>query len=261
MPSSCFFGRLSLIRCSASGVARLAPSPLQIHTNNDLAALLTNFVDKQAISQRDAPLAAFMSSMVVALGMGGIFHMRDDPAPSGNGGSDTSIIGPDMKSVLSRDAAAEFYENFLVLRFLSSASCGGSKAVGVAALEAIVEGFLKAEEGERYLRGNLSSTACRFCFCAWSIGVGLCVCMLRSAIGLNQLLSCLSKEFFFVHFSVPIFLSTPCQDAQVARCLGCRHHIRTSSQPSRWPKAAPTPRLSRWPSHRRLRPCQTRLAM
>lgn len=113
---------------------------------------------QQAISPRDAPLAAFMSSMVRALGVSGIFCMRDDPVPSGHEGSDNGA-GPDVKGVLSRDAAAEFFENFLVPRFVASASCRGAKPGGVVALETIVGGFFQAEAGEASPTRDLCTTA------------------------------------------------------------------------------------------------------
>ncbi|CAM9284215.1 unnamed protein product, partial [Scytosiphon promiscuus] len=104
-----------------------------------------NAVSGEAISTRDAPLTVFMSSMARGLGLGNVFRMQDAPAPSGQSGVDTSI-GPDIGGILSRDEAADFFENFLVPRFVASASCGGAKAVGVVALETIVEGFFQAEE-------------------------------------------------------------------------------------------------------------------
>ncbi len=71
-----------------------------------------------------------------------------DPSPSGGGGGDGGGVEA-MEGVLPRDAANDFYENFLVPRFVASAGCEeDAAAAGVDALKAIVERFLLAEDGE-----------------------------------------------------------------------------------------------------------------
>ncbi|CAN0400807.1 unnamed protein product, partial [Ectocarpus sp. 8 AP-2014] len=99
-----------------------------------------------AISSVDAPLTAFMSSMAGALGMEGIFCMGDAALSGDSGGGDSK------PSVVAPDSAREFYENFLVPRFVASA--GGrrsTEAMGEAAmaLESLTKAFLLAEEGPR----------------------------------------------------------------------------------------------------------------
>ncbi|CAN0179259.1 unnamed protein product [Ectocarpus sp. 6 AP-2014] len=99
-----------------------------------------------AVSSVDAPLTTFMSSMAGALGMDGIFCMGDAALSGGSGGGDSK------PSVVAPDSAREFYENFLVPRFVASA--GGrraTEAMGEAAmaLESLTKAFLLAEEGPR----------------------------------------------------------------------------------------------------------------
>ena len=102
----------------------------------------------QAISPRDAPLVAFMSSVAGALGMDGIFRMRES-APAGDSGF-AAAGGEATEGVLSRDAATEFYENFLVPRLVaSSSSSAAAAAAGVDALKTIAERFLLEEDGEK----------------------------------------------------------------------------------------------------------------
>lgn len=111
-----------------------------------------------AIPSRDDPLLAFMSSVAGALGMDGIFRMREPGPPGGGGGSGSAAAGggETMEGVLSRDAATKFYEDFLVPRFVassdsdmsSSSSSSSPSAAGVDALKAIAEIFLLAEDGE-----------------------------------------------------------------------------------------------------------------
>ncbi|CAN0299527.1 unnamed protein product, partial [Ectocarpus sp. 12 AP-2014] len=99
-----------------------------------------------AVSSVDAPLTTFMSSMAGALGMDGIFCMGDAALSidNGSGGSEPSVVAP--------DSAREFYENFLVPRFVASA--GGRRSMeamgeAVMALESLTKAFLVAEEGPR----------------------------------------------------------------------------------------------------------------
>lgn len=100
------------------------------------------------ISPRDTPLVAFMSSMTGALGMDGVFRMRASCPAGGGSGDDGDDGGVEtMQGVLPRDAANEFFENFLVPRFVASAGCEEG-AAAVDALKAMIERFLLAEDGE-----------------------------------------------------------------------------------------------------------------
>ncbi|CAM9404069.1 unnamed protein product [Ectocarpus fasciculatus] len=97
-----------------------------------------------AISSVDAPLTTFMSSMAGALGKDGIFRMRDVALSSDGGGGDSE------PSVVAPDSAREFYENFLVPRFVASA--GGSRSMetmreAAMALESLAKAFLLAQDG------------------------------------------------------------------------------------------------------------------
>ena len=79
-----------------------------------------------------------MSGMMAVLGVDGVFVTGDHPdRPGGDGGADA-------EAVTSRDAAVDFYENFLVPRFVASASGSGPDAEEVVALKTMVEGFLQA---------------------------------------------------------------------------------------------------------------------
>lgn len=142
----------------------------------------------QDVSSRDIPLLKFMSTMAAALGMEGIFCMVETllPSPDGvkheghapNSSSLENASGGDaaesvplggtgspwsawesgglaIQGVLSRGAATEFYQNFLVPRLLRTAGGdgGGETAGAVAAASAVVlksltERFLLAGGGE-----------------------------------------------------------------------------------------------------------------
>lgn len=86
-----------------------------------------------------------MSSMAGALGIDGIFCMRGVAlsGDSGGGGPEPNVVAP--------DSAREFYENFLVPRFVASA--GGIRSMetmgeAAVALESLTKAFLLAEDGE-----------------------------------------------------------------------------------------------------------------
>lgn len=143
----------------------------------------------QVVSRRDLPLLKFMSTMAAALGMEGIFCMGETvlPSPDGvkheghvpggsshetvSGGNAAELVpvggiegprsawesGVAIQGVLSRGAATEFYQNFLVPRLLATAGGGGrgeAAAGGTAAAESAVvcktlaERFLLAGSGE-----------------------------------------------------------------------------------------------------------------
>eukprot|EP00903_Cladosiphon_okamuranus_P017695 g16294.t1 len=108
-----------------------------------------------AISPRDSPLVAFMSTVVDALGVDGVFRMREPTRPGDSGPAGGAGGGDTIGGALSRDAATEFYDKFLVPRLVaSSSSSSATSAVdGVEALKTVAERFLVAEDASRQTDG------------------------------------------------------------------------------------------------------------